>query len=64
MARASYEEYLPPDFDAKTELEDTLKSYTESRMAVNKSPNMVGNETRQDYYSFDDGDTENGRFNK
>ncbi len=37
MNKASYEEYLPPDFDSKTELEATLKSYANSR-AKNKTP--------------------------
>lgn len=62
MTRASYEEYLPPDFDAKTELQDTLKSYTESRMAVNKSPNIIHSDPRQDMFSFDEGDTDQGQY--
>ena len=37
MNKTSYEEYLPPEFDSKNELEATLKSYAHSR-AQNKTP--------------------------
>jgi len=38
MKKASYEEFLPPEFDSKTELKETLKSYTTSRVE-NKTSN-------------------------
>ena len=53
MTKASYEEYLPADFDAKGELEETLRSYANSR-ALDKTPTDFYRDTnsRQTFMSF------------
>lgn len=59
MTRASYEEYLPPDFDSKNELEATLRSYANSR-AKNNTPTDLSRNigSRQTFFSFFDENNE------
>lgn len=54
MTKASYEEYLPADYDAKGELEETLRSYANSRNQNDKTPSDLYRDTnsRQTFMSF------------